>query len=144
MAFKGASQPSDNAGGQQQMAPEDAADLKRQMEEQASWGFVSRYGRTGRIQSVQAEDKTIQINTPKGALQATVGDGTNIHKTTNEEVRTLTFEELTPGMLVTVDGSNGTRENADASEIQVIPEGEGGFNIQPVAGDGPSRRTSLK
>ena len=73
-----------------------------------------------------------------------MGDGTNIHKTTNEEVRTLTFEELTPGMLVTVDGSNGTRENADASEIQVIQEGEGGFNIQPVAGDGPSSPTVLK
>lgn len=120
------------------MTPDELENLRRQVEEQASWGFVSRYGRTGRIQSVQAGDKTVQINTPTGELLAKVGDETNIHRFTNEEVRTLTFEDLTPGMLVTVDGLTGTKENAEAGEIEVIPEIEGEFRIQPIiSGDGP-------
>ena len=120
------------------MSPEEAAILRRQMEEQASWGFVSRYGRTGRIQVIGTEDKTLQIDTPTGQLNVKMGEDTIIIRTTAGEARTLTFEDLTPGMLVTVDGSTGTAENAEAGEIQVIPEGEAGFNIRPATGSGPS------
>ena len=99
------------------MSPEEAATLRRQMEEQASWGFVSRYGRTGRIQVVETGDKMLRIDTPTGQLNVKVVEDTTIHRTTVEESRTLTFEDLARGMLVTVDGSTGTAENAEAGEI---------------------------
>ena len=47
------------------MNQDEIAELKRQFFEQASWGFVSRYGRTGRILSVRTDDRTLEIATPK-------------------------------------------------------------------------------
>ena len=96
----------EGVGGCQRMNQDEIAELKRQFAEHASWGFVSRYGRTGRILSVRAD-------------------------------RALTFEDLTPGTLVTVDGATGTEENYDAGDIEVVPEGEGGFDIAPATGTGP-------
>ena len=119
------------------MNEDEIAELKRQFFEQASWGFVSRYGRTGRILSVRADDRTLEIATPRGTLHAKVGAATNIHRTTNDGSKALTFEDLTPGTLVTVDGATGTQENSDAEDIEVVPEGEGGFGIAPAAGSGP-------
>ena len=119
------------------MTDDEFAEIKRQFEEQASWGFVSRYGRTGRITSLQSADKTVAIDTPQGSLTAKVGEDTRIHKDTGDESRDLTFEDLTVGMLVTVDGETGTKENAEAGDIQVVPEGEGGFDIQPASVSGP-------
>ena len=119
------------------MNQDEIAELKRQFFEQASWGFVSRYGRTGRILSVRADDRTLEIATPRGTLHARVGAATNIHQTTNDGSKALTFEDLTPGTLVTVDGATGTQENSDAEDIEVVPEGEGGFGIAPAAGPGP-------
>ena len=100
-------------------------------------GFVSRYGRTGRILSVRADDRTLEIATPSGTLHAKVGAATNIHQTTNDDSRAPTFEDLIPGTLVTVDGATGTEENYDAGDIEVVPEGEGGFDIAPATGTGP-------
>ena len=77
-------------------------EIAEQFAEQASWGFVSRYGRTGRILSVRADDQTLEIATPRGILYARVGAATNIHQTTNDDSRALTFEDLTPGTLVTL------------------------------------------
>ncbi len=128
----------EGAGGRQRMNQDEITDLKRQFAEQASWGFVSRYGRTGRILSVRADDQTLEIATPRGTLHAKVGAATNIHLTTNDGFRALTFEDLTPGTLVTVDGATGTKENSDAGDIEVVPEGEGGFDITPAVGSGPS------
>ena len=119
------------------MDQDESAELKRQFAEQASWGFVSRYGRTGRILSVRTDDRTLEIATPRGALHARVGAATNIHQNTNAVSRSLTFEDLTPGILVTVDGATGTQENSAAGDIEVVPEGEGGFDIAPATGPGP-------
>ena len=124
-------------GARQRMNQDEIAELKRQFAEQASLGFVSRYGRTGRILSVGADDQTLEITTPRGILYARVGAATNIHQTTNDDSRALTFEDLTPGTLVTVDGVTGTEENSDAGDIEVVPEGEGGFDIAPATGSGP-------
>ena len=125
-------------GGQEQMSEEEAADIRRLFDDQqGTWGFVSRYGRTGRIQLVQEDEKTLEVSTPKGSLRVKVGDDTSISKTEDGESKALTFEDLTPGTLVTVDGSTGTKEGADAGEIQVIPEGEGGFDITPSDSSGP-------
>ena len=74
------------------MNQDEIAELKRQFFEQASWGFVSRYGRTGRILSVRADDRTLEIATPRGTLHAKVGAATNIHQTTNDGSKALTFE----------------------------------------------------
>ena len=52
------------------MNQDEIAELKRQFAEHASWGFVSRYGRTGRILSVRADDQTLEITTPRGILYA--------------------------------------------------------------------------
>jgi hypothetical protein len=119
------------------MNRDDLAEVRKQFQEQASWGFVSQYGRTGRIQSVEAKDKTVQVVTPRGPLHARVDEGTAIRKTKNGEERVLTFEDLTPGMLITVNGPTGTKGDIEASEIQVVPEGEGGFDIRPHSGEGP-------
>ena len=118
------------------MNQDEFAEIQRQAREQAGWGFVSRYGRTGRIRSIQDDEKTVQIDTPHGPMLARVGAGTAIQITTAGEARGLTFEDLVPGMLVTVDGKTGTPENAAAGEIEVVPEGEGGFDIQPATGGG--------
>ena len=88
-------------------------------------------------QSVEAKVKTVQVVTPRGPLHARVGEGTAIRKTKNSEERVLTFEDLTPGMLITVNGPTGTEGDIEASEIQVVPEGEGGFDIRPHSGEGP-------
>ena len=124
-------------GGRQRMNQDEITELKKQFAEQASWGFVSRYGRTGRILSVRADDQTLEIATPRGTLHTRVGAATNIHRATNDGFRALTFEDLTPGTLVTVDGATGTQENSDAGDIELVPEGEGGFDITPAAGSGP-------
>ena len=124
--------------GQEQMSEEDVAEIKQLFEDQqATWGFVSRYGRTGRIRSVQADEKTLEITTPKGSLRVKVGDDTNISKPQDGESRPLAFEDLKPGTLITVDGASGTAEGANAGEIEVIPEGEGGFDITPSESSGP-------
>ncbi len=44
------------------MTRDEIAEIKRKSEEQASWGFISRYGRTGRITSLQnrSEGQTLE------------------------------------------------------------------------------------
>ena len=129
--------PINSQEGGRPMSSDDIADLQKQFKDQPQWGFVSRYGRTGIIQSVETKDKTVQVATPRGQLQAKVGEGTAIRETKNGEVRVLTFNDLTPGLLITVDGPTGTEGDAEASEIQVVPQGEGGFQIKPATGSGP-------
>jgi hypothetical protein len=116
------------------MRQDEAAELIKQVKEQGHWGFVSRYGRTGRIQSVEAKGKTVAVATPRGPLRARVGANTVIHQLKNGQEVTFTFEDLSPGMLITVNGPIG---EAEATEILVVPEGEGGFDIKPATGPGP-------
>jgi hypothetical protein len=107
--------------------------LRQQFKEQPEWGFISREGRTGRIESI--EGNLLMAQTPKGALQAQLGEMTTVGKARGE---TLTLADLTAGMLVTVNGEFRQRGVIKASEILVIPEGEGGFTIRPRRGDGPN------
>ena len=55
-----------------------------------------------------------------------------------EVTQTLSYTRyLASDMLVAADGKTGTQENASAGESEVVPEGEGGFDIHPDTGGGP-------
>lgn len=126
---------SKSQGGGPPMSPDEAAELMKVSKQQAAqWGFISRFGRTGRIQSVEAKGETVAVATPRGLLQAKVGEGTTIRKAKKGEETPLAFEDLQAGMLITVNGPIG---EAEATEILVVPEGEGGFDIKPATGPGP-------
>ena len=123
------------------MSDKDIAGITQQFSEHTKWGFISRFGRTGRTTSLNTEDgaKTVDIKTPHGSMTAKVGRDTAIYNPKADGSREdLTFEDLTVGMLITVDGEKGTRENAFAADILIMPEGDGGFNIQPASKSGPS------
>ena len=64
------------------MNRDELAEIRRQVRDQAGWGFVSRYGRTGRIRSIQDDEITVQIDTPHGPMLARVVEGTAIQITT--------------------------------------------------------------
>ena len=119
------------------MTQEDIAELKRQFTEESHWGFASQHGRTGRIRAVDTKDRTLQVDTPRGPLQAKVGEGAVIHQTSQNGELVMTFEDLTPGMLITVNGPTGIEGDTEADEIDLIPAGEGGFRIEPATGPGP-------
>ncbi len=119
------------------MTQEDIVELKRQFTEESHWGFASQHGRTGRIRAVDTKDRTLQVDTPRGPLQAKVGEGAVIHQTSQNGELVMTFEDLTPGMLITVNGPTGIEGDTEADEIDLIPAGEGGFRIEPATGPGP-------
>ena len=119
------------------MRADEFDDLKRQFESKPEFGFLTRYGRTGRIESVDGETKTLQIETPKGSFAARVGAATVVRSTRNNSQETLTFSDLTPGTLVTVDGPLFSESGDEAAIVEVIPVGTGGFSITPAEGDGP-------
>ena len=126
------------------MNSEEASDLKEAFDEQqATWGFVSQYGRTGRITSVHEDEKTLNVDTPKGVLTVTVGDNTNIFRADDDGSTTLDFEDLAVGSLVIVDGETGTDKGSDAGVIEVLKEGDDGFNVEPSRGDEDFRMVPL-
>ena len=100
------------------------------------------YGRTGRIQEVDVENKTVTVSTPKGLLSAKVKDNTAIRES-KRDGKSLTFEALTAGGLITVNGDLGENSTIKASEIRVIDDTESGFNIRPHSGEGPAFRSGL-
>ena len=118
------------------MSQDDLLEVRRQFQKGSDWGFISRHGCTGRIHELEVEHKTVLVRTPRGPLQARVRDNTSIRKFDNSEE--LTLEDLTAGTLVTVNGQEGQSGEIEASEILVIPEGEGGFNIRPARKEGPA------
>ena len=115
---------------------DDLLAARKQLQEQPAWGFISRYGRTGRVQVIEAKGKTVIVSTPLGSLHAKAGDSTSIRKSNSDEA--LAFEDLKNGMLVTVSGAEGQSGAIDASEILVIDDGEGGIDIRPASGEGPT------
>ena len=119
------------------MTQDDITELKRQFREESHWGFASQHGRTGRIRAVDTKDRTLQVDTPRGPLQAKVGEGAVIHQASQNEEPVKTFDDLTPGMPITVNGPTGTEGDTEAGEIKLIPEGDGGFRIEPATGPGP-------
>ena len=119
------------------MTQDEIEELKRQFREESHWGFASQHGRTGRIRSVDTKDRTLQVDTPRGPLQAKVGEGAVIHKVSQNEELVMTFDDLALGMLITVNGPTGTKGDTEANEIDLIPEGKGGFRIEPATGPGP-------
>ena len=129
------------------MSSEETADLKEAFDEQqATWGYVSQYGRTGRITSVDTDNKTLKVETPKGVLTVAVGDNTSIYRakdSNTRDVEDLNFDAIVVGTLVIVDGETGTDKGADASEIEVIKEGTGGYNITPANEDEEPRLVPL-
>ena len=99
--------PMGNNYGLPQMNDVDPEEIKRQFDDQKNWGFVSRFGRTGRVQSVDTEEKTVEVNTPLGPKMFTVGERTTIRKGGGDQKYTL--DDLVVGALVTVDGETGTK-----------------------------------
>jgi hypothetical protein len=129
-----------NQEGMPPMSRVEQDELSKQFHEQPEWGFISRYGRTGRIQTIDVESKPVVVRTPKGHLQARAADNTAIrqHKINGKD---LTFEDLTTDQLVTVNGERDGDGAIYASEIGVIDgsyDGESGFNIRPYSGQGPA------
>ncbi len=112
-------------------------ELSQQFRDQPEWGFISMYGRTGRIQEVDVENKTVTVSTPKGLLSARVKDNTAIRES-KRDGQSLTFEALTAGGLITVNGDLGENSTIKASEIRVIDDTESGFNTRPHSGEGPA------
>ncbi len=129
------------------MTSDEAADLKDAFDEQqATWGYVSQYGRTGRITSFNTDTDTFSVQTPKGVLTVTVGDNTHVYRaedSSTEDVEDLTFNDLAVGTLIIVDGETGTQKGATAAKIEVIKEGDKGYNIRPADGDEGPRLVPL-
>ena len=127
----------DNSRGSQSMRADEIDDLKKQFASKPEFGFLTRYGRTGRIESVDGETKTLQVITPKGSFAARVGAATVVLRSSNKTQETLTFSDLTPGTLVTVEGPLFSESGDEATIVEVIPTGIGGFSITPSEGHGP-------
>ena len=119
------------------MTSEEIQDLKEQMRNHPEFGFVTRSGRTGKIEAVDSDNQQIVVDTPKGeSFTANVGDRTIIKRVIKGEEETLAFADLTSGTLVTVTGPiNDDRGNAII--IEVVPVGKDGFTITPSDGTGP-------
>ena len=122
------------------MNQDEFAEIRRQAREQAGWGFVSRYGRTGRIRSIQDDEKTVQIDTPHGPMIARVGAGTAIQITTAGEARGLTFEDLVPGMLAPWTGRRAPRRTRPLVKSRWCPRGKAGSTSNRPPGAVPCWR----
>ena len=119
------------------MRADDIDDLKKQFVSKPEFGFLTKYGRTGRIESVDGETHTLQVITPKGSFAARVGAATVGRRSRNKTQETLGFSDLTQRTLVTVDGPLFSESGDEAAIVEVIPTGTGGFSITPAEGDGP-------
>ena len=129
--------------GANSMTSEEIQDLKEQVQNHPEFGFVTKSGRTGKIDAVDSDNQQIVVDTPKGeSFTADVGDGTIIKRVIKGEEETLTFADLTSGTLVTVTGPIND-ERGNATIVEVVPVGEDGFTITPSDGTGPSQMPVL-
>ena len=124
-----------------EVSPEDLAQLREQFQGQfgggapGGEGFAggTRFGGggalTGTIEKV--DGNIVTVNTPQGALLATVGDDTTIQKTVE-----VTTSELTEGTRVTVTGVRAEDGTLQANLIFVVPEGADGFGGGGFRGGG--------
>lgn len=110
-------------------------ELARKFHEHPEWGFISKHGRTGRIDEVDAKSRTVSVNTPHGSLTASLNDDTVIREG-KKNGEGLTFDNLVSGGLITVNGNLGEDSTVVASEILVIDDSESGYNIRPYSGEG--------
>ena len=129
--------PGQSQEGEPPMDRAEQDELSKQFHEQPEWGFISRYGRTGRIQEVDEEGQTIIVSTPKGLLRAILDDNTAVRES-KLNGKDLTFEDLSTGRLVTVNGESADDGVIAASEIRVINDGPDGYKIGPYSGEGPA------
>ena len=103
-----------------QSTQDDLDQLRQQFKGQSGPGFASGSSIMGTLEKV--EGNTITVNTPKGTLQATVGENTTIQK-----IDEVTIADLLEGMYVTVTGAPGEDGAVEARSIVITPEGAGGF-----------------
>lgn len=79
-------------------------------------GFTDRPGLTGTIESVDGD--VIEVNTPRGPLQATIGENTVV-----QSFAEGTLADLQVGRRITVIGQRGEDGTTEARTILMIPEG---------------------
>ena len=82
-------------------------------------GFGGRGGLVGTIEKV--DGNTVTVNTPQGALLATIGDDTTIQKTIE-----VPIGELVEGVRVTITGARGEDGAVEARLIFLVAEGQEG------------------
>lgn len=120
-----------------QMTDDEINDLKEKVDQQKDeWGYVSQFGRTGRIVSINENEVT--VNTPTGELSFSVNANTKIHQYNGKDSDALRVDNLQVGLLVIVDGATGTPSKGAAQDIEVLKEGPAGFNIAPLNGEDDS------
>ena len=73
------------------MTESEIADMMQQLEAARELGFISREGRTGRIQTF--EDGVLTINTPLGDKEALVGEETVVQRTKGNTTEMLEPED---------------------------------------------------
>ena len=104
-----------------EISPEDLDRLGQQFSgQQFGQGFPSRGGVTGIIEKV--EGNTLTVDSPQGALQATINDETVVRKFAVGE-----REDLQAGVRVTVIGQLGEDGVVEARSILITPAGADGF-----------------
>lgn len=124
--------------GASSMTNEEAEAIKRQIKDNASYGYASKDGRTGRITSLDVEAKTFDVDSPAGGFGVSYTDSTIVQKQQDAETENLSLSALADGMLVTITRTDaGENERGTVTVIEIVPEGEGGFSISDASGDGP-------
>ena len=109
-------------------------EARRQLKADPSRGYISTGGNTGRIVSIDTGVHRIAVDTPKGSLNVSLGEHTVIKKYRGDTL--MTIDDLKPGDLVVVDKAR--TEAGDATKIEMVPEGKGGYNLTPGKADGPN------
>ena len=107
------------------MTEEEIAGIMQQLEAARELGFISREGRTGRIQTF--EDSVLTFNTPLGDKEALVGGETVVQGTKGNTTETLEPEDLQPGVLVT--GETILTESRHLSQTQQHQDHQGIYGV---------------
>jgi hypothetical protein len=121
--------------GESSMDRDEQKELERRFHEAPEWGFISRHGRTGRIQEIDSKSSTVAVNTPQGSLSVSL-NGDTVIREGKKDGEDLTDADLAVGGLITVNGTAGDNNTIAAAEILVIDDSEDGFNIRPYSGEG--------
>lgn len=107
---------------------EKLTDLRQQVKADPSRGYVSRGGNTGRVTVISDEGGDLSVDTPRGVVQVHIGDQTTIKQYGSDKV--LTSDDLTLGKLVAL--GEGRTPSGEITVIEVVVEGEGGYQLSPV------------
>ena len=120
-------------GQESEAVPSELEEARRQSEADPSRGYISTSGNTGRIVSIDTQVGLITVDTPKGNLNVSIGERTVIGKYHSDTL--MTIDDLKPGILVVVDAAR--TDAGDATKIEMVPEGEGGYKVGASEADGP-------